>query len=217
MVKKFEFQARVHPEWHVLGFALEGIANADPMDGIGCAHDILEHFPGGDIGAADEFMAFGAMLWLRGPSWAVPPAFQAHEFPGILEHVINEGHDIPSLMGQPLLPEWAEKRLAVTMTRARIECHKHFLNERMLSGERASTVDYLDKLIYKGLEYMRHGFHRAVARYKKHERWEVENLFNTTRDTINRCLVAAEYGDRLTVTIDFDALTVGAQHAMGVI
>ena len=37
-----------------------------PLQGMGIAHDCLEHFPGDDGSIDHEFMALGAMIWIRG-------------------------------------------------------------------------------------------------------------------------------------------------------
>lgn len=53
------------------GWIMKGMETFDPVrEGVGLAHDVLEHFNPTDTSIEGEFLAFGSMLYLRGePDW----------------------------------------------------------------------------------------------------------------------------------------------------
>ena len=59
------FELGIHEEHGDWGFKPMGENNADPLGGMGVAHDLTEHFHSSDFGCHDELMAFGAIYLLR--------------------------------------------------------------------------------------------------------------------------------------------------------
>jgi len=64
------------------GFKPVGDNHADPLPGLGTAHDLTEHFHTSDFGCHDEIMAFGATYLLR---WRDHTQHQRQKFRGRYE------------------------------------------------------------------------------------------------------------------------------------
>ena len=63
--KTWVFECAEHSDFGTNGWKLKGQTNADPLQGMAVAHDILEHAPNGDMGVEDEMIALGASLYVR--------------------------------------------------------------------------------------------------------------------------------------------------------
>lgn len=85
-MKTYEFKVAEHEDYGLIGLCPTWMGeNPDPLDGTVAAHDILEHGPKDDGSIEAEFMAFGAMFYVRGYDYFASkgrynpdPAYQAH-------------------------------------------------------------------------------------------------------------------------------------------
>lgn len=62
----YDFKIAEHEETGHIGLQALFMEGAEPRDGHGCAHDIMEHFRGLELNSNTELMAIGAMLHVRG-------------------------------------------------------------------------------------------------------------------------------------------------------
>src|SRR5258706_10369581 len=97
---KYIFISEEHEDFVTLGWKLKGCSGMDPLSGMAVAHDCMEHFPkvGQADGVAEEFMALGAALWIRGDTgyWAnnyhTPGANIGADARDIFSHIIHENY-----------------------------------------------------------------------------------------------------------------------------
>src|SRR5687768_11443869 len=66
------------------GWRPEHQPDFDPMQGMGVAHDLLEHFPDDDAGVERELQAFRSILLIRVEHGDLDPRSLATEFPDIM-------------------------------------------------------------------------------------------------------------------------------------
>ncbi len=62
---KYPLMIERHPEYDNIGFKLIGREWADPVEGLGLAHDVLEHARKDTGTIEEEFSALGASLYVR--------------------------------------------------------------------------------------------------------------------------------------------------------
>lgn len=91
--KTYVFECAEHEDFGTLGWRLKGNSNADPLQGMAVAHDILEHAPNGDMGVEDELMALGASFYVRKYTTNMHSlgANVASDIPEVLRHAKYEG------------------------------------------------------------------------------------------------------------------------------
>jgi hypothetical protein len=66
-MKKWKFVRKEHEDYGEDGWLLVGAPSTyQPLQGMGVAHDILEHFPNDSGSVEDELLALGAALYVRG-------------------------------------------------------------------------------------------------------------------------------------------------------
>lgn len=61
----FHFTAGYNKVIEEEGWRPKEIPGFDPVSGVMCIHDMVEHFPGREAGAPNEYLAQGAMLFVR--------------------------------------------------------------------------------------------------------------------------------------------------------
>lgn len=201
-MRTFRFVFDSHAEHDYTGWRLESQPGFDPVGGMGVAHDVLEHFPNGDASPADEFMALGAALIIRGNQgyWHQRTPFNPHahkhiggEFPDILGHVVNGEMELPS-PGRTKPVEDYDYLIIDTIKEARRLLNSEFDEE----DERARYV----KLLWFALGWMRKGMRKALKRYSGQRMDWAYYAFRGIEKTVDELRKEAQVGHRIDVVIN---------------
>lgn len=202
-----EFVAEQHEDSGLLGWRQKLQPGFDPLPGMAVAHDVLEHFPGGNESAHDEFQALGAAYRIRGevgyfhhlssqPAWKHLSA----EMPDIFTHVYVTREallaDPPAHALRPLRSYDAE-RAEFTFRK----CLREGCNEVRNMHEGVDLKDDIEDFIRKGVAWMRVGYRRVSKRYGVMHLSNVNDLFHQISAEADKHLAAASEGDLLRVTI----------------
>ena len=196
------------------GLRANWMPNADPFDGEGCAHDMLEHFAT-QVGPLEgECEAIGAHLYVRLENgWALNPQIgpqdTAKRMGGLLSSCLIDGvrDDLrwPPFIATKPLEASAEGKLQAALDEA----------FRLARNEFAHDPDYLQELeasgIRAGLEaWIRRGYRRAIRRYAAHDTYDIAHqLFKKVRVMLD--LLIKDYlkdGDDVKVTLDLRKMNV---------
>lgn len=193
----------------IYGLAPGWIANADPSNGLGVAHDVLEHFPREMGDAEGELMATGAFFLIRGETgW-----LWWNRRRGNSDLVMNMGgaiHDILKCLSQ------RELFLASPgNTRELDRCYEDVLWQALNAGFEIAAAENkyeedpaIDALIAQRhrhypdmLGWMRRGMRGAARRYGG---WELSRVAQTFDNL-------TEAADRLIYTLGMDGEPEGLE------
>lgn len=201
----FLFDVAEHEEYGYIGLRMAGKPHFDPIQGMGAAHDMLEHFRDDPGTLSGELEALGASLFVRGElyyadkgRWVREPWQNiAGEFPMQVrycedrnEYGIRDGGN-----HKRLDDEWAENQIRKTVREAfrlvRSECDH---DEIPLWLTRWEQRRYL-------MGWMRRGFRRARRRYAKAKDGMVTYTFQNIERAVDQYLKGAEvYGQQVRVS-----------------
>lgn len=189
---RYEFVAERHNEFGSMGWRLKDMPDFDPLPGMAVAHDILEHFPGGDESPADEFQALGASWFLRGEGYLYSGLSSGEEnlaadMPDIVDHVL-QGMYMPTPPRTHRLDSNAEDALQIALKLAKRNC-----------GDRGADAE-AKSVLRKALGWLRIGYRRAVRRYKDNVH-NARHLFTLIEAEADKYLKHAEEGDELHIGV----------------
>ena len=176
--KRYIFECALHPKYGSLGWRPKGMDNADPLSGMAVAHDVLEHFPGGDMGVEDELQALGASFYVRKYTTNMHSlgANVAADLPDVLAHVHSEGMSF-----------FSPGRTAPIDVEYEVDdAIHHFREEAAYSRQRTSSQELA---WVRG--WMRRGYRRAVKRWGD---IDTRSLFDEIQREADRHLKRAEEG-----------------------
>lgn len=202
------------PDFGFWGLRANWMPNADPFDGEGCAHDMLEHFAT-QVGPLEgECEAIGAHLYVRLENgWALNPKIgpldSAKRMGGLLSSCLVDGvRDNlrwPPVIATKPLEGSSEEKLQAALDEA----------FRLARIEFAHDPDYLEGLeapdIRAGLEaWMRRGYRQAVRRYAAHDTYDIAHrLFKEVREKLDLLIENfLKDGDDVKVTLDLRKMNV---------
>lgn len=205
MKNKFEFVCAENDEYGGLGWRLKDQPGFDPLPGNAVAHDVLEHFPGGDESPAHEFMALGAALLIRGTTGFFqrrgnvnpPHVHVASDFPDILRHVTDEGMELPN-PGRTKPIENYDHLVTDTINEA----------ARLIKTEWPDDADRLVPLVPLAAGWMRKGWRKAERRYSKCGINFAIHAFEEIMGRADKILKSALEGATMTVILDTTNETV---------
>jgi hypothetical protein len=205
-----KFTCREHQEFGFTGWRPDWVPHFDPSEGLGVAHDTLEH-QAHDKGTVEtELMAFGAVVWIRElGGW-----FQQHT-----PYMPDVAHQMSGdfLQQAEYLDGECRRLRAAPTTRPLADEHAEDAIQRcvqkgmeMIRSERPD--ENLDRLIdpTHAASYMRMGFRRAEHRYGRAGHYDMAYLFSGIRERADKLLKCAEIGDQLIVRVDVPNLKVHA-------
>lgn len=186
------------------------IEGADPANGAGCAHDILEHMVDTEGGAEGECMALGAMFWGRGEAGMLNRGFTRRPdyelFAGdvmfILENIYNERNNETMRSPGRTLKLRDYDRVEETFTRGARQGWEDFVNSMEPYG---SFLDNKEEYIESMIGWARKGFRRAEAiyygRYRR-DASDIAYLYDRLADKISKKMQSMSEHHRLKVSID---------------
>lgn len=203
VTKKFGWRPKAHP-----GF--------DPVDALTTVHDCFEHFPKTDNigGVQDEFLAQGAVLWLRleGGFWGPfntskfdKEAFLQKQVPGawgmlfatVIARRLKHSAQAPVLAeAQAPLPSRTEGILSQIITYAdnligQKGCWGSF--ERLLCNLDLSQQLCCREAVMSAAPWIRLGYRLAAERYAGLDKIRLVKLFQETVKKVDAALVMEEY------------------------
>jgi hypothetical protein len=189
------------------GLKADWMPNADPFDGLGCAHDCLEHFATQTEPIEGECEALGAHMFLRLENgWAAKNRISRQEtwyrmgglLSSCLTDMADQGLDKPTLLLTRPLPASSEAELQQALDEA----------FRLAKGDYDES-DYQARLAEPGLReavasWVRSGYRRAAKRYAKKDTFEIsDRLFDRVAKSLDTLIT--EYlqpGDKVGVSLD---------------
>lgn len=184
---------------------------ADPTDGRGVAHDMLEHFKEAASPSEGECMATGAFLLLRLQNGQVreyegsPPAM-AGDLLSILMDIAEHGYSLPrTLRSKPLADDDAESRLQRAVAHA-FDSLGTELTSR--GGTEEFVLQQLQELTAARpavVDWVRRGYRKAQRRYRNMDLFSIgEYLFRNIGKLVDK-LVRSEIlwpGAKVRVSAD---------------
>lgn len=173
----------------------------DPVNAVMTIHDLMEHFPGDEYAPHNEYMAQGAMLWLRFDggffsgnveNQVVPPAF------GMLFHHITKGRletkKFDNVAAQHNAADLPPKiHLVLNRLVARADS---YIDEKFSSA----NANLLRASLHLGVPWMVSGYHAAAERYKGLDKHRLVRLYKSTAEKIS----TIQDGATLLLTMDYD-------------
>lgn len=205
-MKIYRFTIKEHEEYGTIGLAPAWYPNGDPLDGMGAAHDILEHFPNDDGSTEGELQALGASIFIRGDgNWFNGYRHYdelrdpAGDFPQIIRlHFDRNASAIKTA------PHCNDKDLSARMFAVMMSARKLVRDENRDGGD-----DFTKQEWRNVAGWMTQGYRRAERRYREHSAYDVAALFDTIATRLNDALKENEHfeGAEIKVRVNFKTLT----------
>ncbi len=198
---KYVFTCDRHEEFGSNGWRLKTQPDFDPLGGMAVAHDILEHFPGGDGSPSDELMALGASLHVR-------DGYHQNGSAGY-----NIGGDLPELMRHVFYENMSLRPAPITKpcdaeVEAEISAALDVLETDLEYWSDDQEIRTTIKRYYADMRgWMRLGYRKAKKRFKGLRRDQIQSLFYTIEHEADRVLKMAEEGAELTVSVTLSSLS----------
>jgi hypothetical protein len=205
---KWTFVCEVHDEGGWKGWREKRHPNFDPLAGMAVAHDVLEHFRGGDDGPAGELQAHGAIMWIRGMNnqfygFNRPEQVIVTEFPEIFRHWYHEKMPLPEPPRRNLPSDHYEREF---LLEAMHQGKRLLLSEFVEHGggdaqEQQRYREAIDQFIPMAKGWMIDGLQKAKRRYRNTDSYSVAMMFRRIEAEADNALKYAEEGDHLEVTV----------------
>lgn len=203
------------------GWVPEGYQNVDPIDGLGVAHDTLEHFENYDGSINGEFEALGSILFVR-------------DFDTYNEHYVGNFRDnITDVLTREIIGILAKEytNLGIrSCPKYTEEFSKKLLKEH--SGDIETAEDYIEIIHDKVMSWVDEepiddngdfidfggdrevvsesikncmilGFCKSIKRYEGIPSYDIVELFVKIRDFVNN-IKEKEEGKSLLIVVDTD-------------
>jgi hypothetical protein len=200
------FVRQHHEEYGFDGWRPQWIPHFDPSEGLGVAHDTLEHVLH-DAGTVEtEFMAMGTIAWLRGTGgWfhqhrphASNLAYQlGGDFLQQAEYLDGEGRKMKTAPKTRPLDDYMEDVLQECVRKG-----MKFIRDEHSAGEDDFKVTAIDPV--SALSYMRMGYRRAARRYACSDPCEMAHIFDEVMKGAEHHGNYAEINDVLVVRVELD-------------
>lgn len=210
---KREFEWREDQEYGYEGWIMKRMPHFNVVEGFGIAHDVLEHFDYGDE-LKHEFMAFGAMLYIRAEGgWWHSYARNFHTpaqnmSADISRFLVENAMYVQPCRSTRLDDEWLEDMLAETSE----QTYKLVLDEASSELEQGkfSRAD-VREAIKRALHWMRRGYRKAVKRWHGAQAYHMADLFQSiTQEAENH--KQGDYGHTLSISVNTRTLEYRVVH-----
>jgi len=207
-----EFVVEEHEEQGNIGMRPLDMPNADPLSGMAVAHDLLEHFPNDNGSVEHEFMALGALLYVRGEdyfsingSYNTDPAVHiASDFVEQYYYLIQRGNGLA--FRNPGRTTMLDEDTELTFDRM---FHEAKRNLRSAYQEEDDERFFLnDEQCRRARGWFRRGYRRAVRRYKSlnkvthSPRMAILSLFLEIEKKADEWMKHQEEGMRCRITVN---------------
>lgn len=211
MKKTFEYVVEHGENW------LDGLIELNAPDeftpglGLLVAHDCLEHFKGDDGSCDKEFMAFGAMLWIRGFSGELQYSsfgykeVMAMDLSGEVWDYYVSGSKL-SVPNKKIFP--IEEIINVAnCTKEKIESNafEHW-------GDCHKDKDFVNKFILSLTYWMTIGYRKAKIKYP--DQWSAAAMFKEIQAKIDTMKNNFEVGDLVEVSWIYSLCQIEIKHIL---
>lgn len=181
----------------------------DPTNGLGIAHDIFEHSPNDSGTVEEEFMALGAMIFVReGNGYFSQYGNSCGQAIG---NEFLEQHHYLSGRGQKRL-RWPGISHAIRSD----EEAEVLIQEGVQHGRRSliNNLEFLPEWAAANdvVGWLRKGYRNARHRYAKISQWQLHYTFQHVRDELDKVIKGLELGDRIKLHVDARSSHVHIQH-----
>lgn len=180
------------------------IRHFDVGSAMTVAHDTLEHFDPKDDSIQAEFLAFGAMLYLRGEGeWWInfsrerTPEFADQVHNEVVMFIVDSGSELPRCRARKLDDEALEDSLTQLYDLA-------IKQARVAYPAEDYPIDWPTKL-RDAINWMRKGYRKAAKRYNIDWAFRRGELFQNVMNAVEG--KRGEEGDVMTVRVDTNELT----------
>ncbi len=163
---RYIFDLMEHEEFGGFGWQMRGSGFMEPLGGLAVAHDCLEHFKGDSGGIHEEFMAFGAMLYIRGEGgyWQLKGDYRgagehmSGDLGGLLfDFFMDEaGKFVEKAPRTNKIDEHLEDEISLAIKEARAELLSHREEDR----------ESVDSFLKDFRAWVRIGYRKACKRYQ---------------------------------------------------
>ena len=187
----------------ILGLQLFGHPWFDASTSFGVAHDILEHFPDDSGRMEDEYMALGAIVFVRGyEEWNANQRFGVLDPAEVLsDEPCNQVdyHGIHSVLEAPYrTPNRTDEDFESFLTRF-IRQARHDMMDRYGSLpvwlRHGEQVGYLK-------DWMRIGYQRAQRRYRSHSMSHMVQVFQCVAEQAEEIMKHVNENDRVIIRVE---------------
>ena len=194
-------------EYGIDGWKPAKIPEFNVTSAFGIAHDVLEHFSDSDASIEGEFLAFGAMLYMRaeGDYWAnAKQSFNpdpAYQMAGdVAEFMRQKGHELR----RPGRTNRLDDDLEGVIARIKDNALKEIKSEEDEEDwNRFSYERYMDNAI----GWMRKGYRKAAKRWDINHSYRRVGLFYELEQRLEK-VRGGDYGETLVVSINKKNLDV---------
>ncbi|MDY7537572.1 hypothetical protein QN372_00265 [Undibacterium sp. RTI2.1] len=204
------FEWRENREYGEEGWILKGFPNFNASSGRGVAHDTLEHFKDGDGSLADEMMAFGAMLHIRGESgWFASLPTRDNRLDKQM------GFDIARFL-QELRSGNVDLRKPPRTYRLKdadlesdlFNIIKEGVKEANQGRDNDAEIFQPGLVTDKMIHWMRVGYRKALKRFKGNKPHDIAYCFDTIANRVDLGFDLGDIGDELHVCVNTESLAV---------
>jgi hypothetical protein len=194
-----KFDWREDREFGGFGWILQGFPNFNVSQGLGIAHDTLEHFKNGDGSLTHEMLAFGSMLFTRVECcW-----FSSRgNYRGA---IINLSSDIMGFLRDVYYGN--SNVLKPPKTRKLDDYLEDEIKGVMSKGYRDATQEYevtddMSETIQRMVGWMRIGYRKAKRRFHGNTSDELGFLFDEIVRTVDEKFKHGNEGETLVVKVN---------------
>jgi hypothetical protein len=195
-------------EYGIDGWKPALIPHFNVTQGFGIAHDVLEHFSASDSSINAEFLAFGAILYMRaeGDYWAnngranYDPADNLYN--DVADFLINSGDGLK----RPGRTKRLDSDLEEIIDRIRAKARRT-MREEWSDDDTDDARN--DRLLEWAIGWMRKGYRKAAKRWDINHAYRRVGLFmEIERELDQPRFKHGDYGDTLVISINKKNLDV---------
>lgn len=195
------FQAGTDPEYGSYGLRMKTAPDSfNYAGGVQVAHDILEHFPNDDGSVVGELQALGASLYVRNfdeyyANKGRKNAAVEYQLSGDLPTLLRGGYPMGDFANAPRskpIPDFDEHKL---------------IENTLGEADEQFSEDTLRSFGEKAVLWIRRGYWRAKARYKKYPQWKLLQTFINIEKTVDKALKQIEGYGEVDVSVYYDIQT----------
>ncbi len=196
------------------GFVPDWIEDANPSQGMGAAHDVLEHFPNCIGGFEGELMAFGSLIFVRGEHYQPLNRHLWNVYDGISSDI---QYFLPTVLyGEQTLrdpgafraSEVTDEGMNLPLLRVSVSAGVRIAIEHQVYGDQ--TVESIRATLPGDAErrivgWIVKGYRKARLRFKRADlpEWRACELFETIASEFDQALKEeGSPGDEITVKVD---------------
>lgn len=198
-----------HEEYGGYGWKPLNMPMFDPLQGMGVAHDILEHRPRSTDSLADEIQAFGAMQHVRGSKYLRDKGryikSQAENSSYEIVDLLIKAHmgyipGLTDIKDVPSCPDIFDELVILDI--AIWNQLRETLSEE---GEEVKPLDvWTDSTRARLHQWYRRGYLGAKRRYRGIDKYDLLQAFQSIEAKANKLLKHAYEGQRMAVTVTRD-------------